>query len=150
MNEKDAKRFWSKVDKTSHCWNWKGTITSRRKGRCGYGCMIFPKVGNIYAHRLSYELFKGEIPIGKHIDHICKNTLCVNPKHLQAVSPRENIVRDCKKNNVKIVCRNGHILQFPFMSIIGDVSDVCASCKELQGTTWYFAKKSYPQVLHQK
>lgn len=44
-------------------------------------------------HRLSYEAFKGPVPDGAVIDHVCRNTLCYNPDHLEAVSQKENVLR---------------------------------------------------------
>lgn len=45
------------------------------------------------AHRMAYEHFKGPIPDGLYIDHLCRVRCCVNPDHLEAVSNRENILR---------------------------------------------------------
>ena len=79
-------RFWSKVDKTDTCWNW---IAGRSNG---YG-MIQINKKHKYAHRVSYEIFKGDIPEGLELDHLCRNRKCVNPDHLEAVSSRENTMR---------------------------------------------------------
>lgn len=45
------------------------------------------------AHRFSYELLRGPIPKGMTLDHRCRNTLCVNPWHLEIVTHRENVLR---------------------------------------------------------
>lgn len=46
-----------------------------------------------FAHRVAYEMAKGPIPAGLKIDHLCRNTRCCNPDHLEAVTDRENILR---------------------------------------------------------
>lgn len=48
---------------------------------------------NRYAHRYSYVKFRGAIPEGCEIDHLCRNKKCVNPKHLEAVTRSENMLR---------------------------------------------------------
>lgn len=83
----DTARFWSKVEKTDSCWNWTGTKSN------GYGRMDRTKDGiskQYLVHRVSFEMNNGPIPDGKVIDHICHNTLCVRPEHLQAVTQKQN------------------------------------------------------------
>lgn len=58
----------------------------------GYGLMTINNK-NIYAHRHFYEKYKGKIPQGLVLDHLCKNTLCVNPNHLEAVTQKVNMQR---------------------------------------------------------
>lgn len=98
-------RFWSKVDKTDSCWLWKGALQSR-----GYGHLQI--YGNaVLAHRHSYALAKGAIPKGRVIDHICRVRNCVNPDHLELVSPKENTMRGIGPtaiNRRKTTCRLGH------------------------------------------
>jgi len=43
------------------------------------------------AHRVAYELAEGQIPHGMSIDHICRNTSCVNPAHLRACTHKQNL-----------------------------------------------------------
>lgn len=82
-----AKRLESKIDKSGDCWIWLGYKNAR-----GYGTATVDK--KFYRiHRAMYELHKGEVPLGLELDHLCKNTSCVNPDHLEAVTHRENILR---------------------------------------------------------
>ncbi len=78
------KRLWAKVDKSSDCWIWQGSDNGN-----GYG-QISKNYKKIYVHRLSYEIHKGQIPDKMTVHHLCMNTKCVNPEHLEIVSRAEN------------------------------------------------------------
>ena len=65
----------------------------------------------VYAHRLVYEMTVGPIPKGLCIDHLCRNTVCCNPAHLEPVTNGENIRRGRKPgshNRNKTHCSKGH------------------------------------------
>jgi len=70
------------------CWIWAGT----RNRKEGYGQFLVD--GRLeYAHRFSYELFRDPVPPGKMLDHLCCDTACTNPWHLEPVTPGENYQR---------------------------------------------------------
>lgn len=65
------------------CWVWQRHVT-----RHGYGT-----IGSKLAHRVFYERYRGTIPQGYDIDHVCGVRSCVNPTHLEAVSRADNVRR---------------------------------------------------------
>jgi hypothetical protein len=80
------------------CWLWTGATSHG-----GYGAVQWN--GQVTgAHRVTFELAKGPIPIGLTIDHLCRNRLCVNPDHLEAVSIQENN----RRKPAYRLCRRGH------------------------------------------
>ena len=58
------------------------------------------------AHWLLFEEVNGRIPAGLEIDHLCKNKLCINPDHLEAVTHAENMRR--RFGNKPNHCTKGH------------------------------------------
>jgi len=85
ISKKAIERFESKITKTDSCWLYGGYKT----GSMGYGYM---RVGNKYqyAHRVSYQIYKGRIPKGEFVCHSCDVPLCVNPEHLWTGSAKDN------------------------------------------------------------
>lgn len=106
MNDSELERFekWSEPEPNSGCWLWRGSATST-----GYG-QLHVKGSPRKAHRLSYEHFKGRIPDGLQIDHLCRQPFCVNPDHLEAVTNRENTLRGTAGDAqlARTHCPSGH------------------------------------------
>ena len=91
-------------DPVTGCHNWRGG-TARQYGR------ICVDDRMVYVHRAAYELVRGPIPAGLTIDHLCRNTLCCNPDHLEAVTKRENTLRGVSppaRQAAQTHCRRGH------------------------------------------
>ena len=72
------------------CWIWQ-----RCKDRQGYGKIRRSLNGRLVylAHRWFYEMHVGPIPDDLELDDLCRQTSCVNPDHLEAVTRRENVMR---------------------------------------------------------
>ncbi len=115
---KPTRRAWTENPATG-CWEWNGGING-----AGYGSS-----GGRGAHRIAYEMAFGPIPDGLEIDHLCRNTICVNPDHLEAVTKLENLIRsDCigSVNARRTVCKHGH--EF---TTLPDGSRRCLVCADL-------------------
>ncbi len=87
------------------CWVWPGV-----KAKGGYG-KTKRNGRTMLVHVLAYESEFGPVPPGLQLDHLCKNTACANPAHLQPVTCRENIMRGegvAAKNARKTHCPKGH------------------------------------------
>ncbi len=108
MSPKSIQRFISKIQKSDGCWEWLGY-----KKKLGYG-QFYTDNRRYEAHRLSYEFFnQTTIPKGMVIDHLCRNPKCVNPKHLEPVTPGENTLRGespAAKFARRSHCMQGHPL----------------------------------------
>lgn len=77
-----------KIDPETSCWNWQRTKTPK-----GYG-----RIGDSYAHRVSYETFIGPIPKRLCVCHRCDNPSCINPAHLFVGTHKDNM-QDCVQKN---------------------------------------------------
>ena len=109
LTSKQTARFWSFVNippgEEDKCWKWLG-----HKNGSGYGNIsLFNRKYPV--HRIALALV-GRVPDVKlHVDHICRNRSCVNPKHLREVPGKINLLAGegcCASNAQKDKCANGH------------------------------------------
>ena len=100
-NRSLSERFHEKyiTDPMSGCWLWVGGVDTRGYGQISEGGKMRR------AHRISWQLHQGEIPVGMDILHKCDVPLCVNPSHLFFGTRTDNM-RDCaaKGRNVRPDC----------------------------------------------
>lgn len=132
-------RFWAKVEKTDGCWWWRGALTGH-----GYGSF---RVGKKMpgAHRVAWELLRGPIPKGQQIDHLCRNRACVNPDHMEVVSPAINYLRGHgvgALNARKTRCKRGH--EFTAANTITDPGGGrhCRTCRKATKAAWRAAREA--------
>ena len=103
---KDTSEIWSGAERSaSGCLIWNRATNGRGYGQIQIRGRLMP------AHRAAYELVNGPIPDGLVIDHLCRTTLCIEPSHLEAVTPRENTLRGdgpSARAAKQTHCRHGH------------------------------------------
>lgn len=95
-----AERFIAKVEMLPcepGCWLWSGYVHPTGYGRFGL-CANEP--GGEWAHRASWRIFNGEIPLKTYVCHTCDVRSCVNPAHLFLGSPSDNMRDASRKGRV--------------------------------------------------
>lgn len=146
MTKEFLRRFWPKVQKSGDgCWTWTACRTSD-----GYGQIKGHRTRKLwYAHRVSYELVNGPIPDGLQIDHLCRNPSCVNPEHLEAVTPRRNTMRS-RSLTAKLArqthCKRGHPLSGDnlYQSALRRGQRQCLTCRRARERRYREAARLAP------
>lgn len=143
-----ADRFMAFVDRAeSGCWWWKGCK------RAGYGA--FEVDGRLEpAHRASLIVLRGmDLPRGrdKHVDHVCRNALCVNPDHLELVTADENMRRSRIArwgSSRKTHCSKGHPMSGNNLRVVvwrGQTQHHCKTCQAAWASAY---RKRRKEVAH--
>ena len=103
------------------CWLYTGFIHPEGYGRIGYQGR-----SSTLVHRVAFEIWRGPIPEGLTVDHLChtfddtcpggprcSHRRCFNPDHLELVTAVENTTRGrsfSSVNRAKTHCKRGHAL----------------------------------------
>ena len=137
-----AERFWRKVEITEACWNWTGSISGHR-----YASICDANGKMQLAHRVVYEMLIGPIPEGLELDHLCRNTHCVNPDHLEPVTHQENVRRGLAAATVRARfrlmthCPRGHPYDEVNTHTTPNGRRQCRECCRRNRREWYLRRK---------
>lgn len=118
----------SKVE--TDCWLWTGA----KRNQLGYGAFSFFTPVVLCSHRVTYQVFRGDILDGSILDHLCKVPACVNPWHLDPVTVKENVERG---EATQFTCSYGH--EFDFIDRQGKRR--CSICKNRRLREWRARQK---------
>lgn len=77
------------------CWIWKKYCLPYGYGRLRINDKMY------LSHRLSWEGFNGDIPIGFHVCHKCDTENCINPNHLFLGTDQDNSDDKIRKGRSK-------------------------------------------------
>ena len=122
------------------CWLWLAHLEK------GYGRMSVAGKRQ-FAHRLSYEHVNGLIPNGLQVDHLCRVPCCVNPDHLEAVTPKVNTLRGLAIpafNSKKTHCKRGHVFDETNTYLVPKGRH-CRECIHNRYVQWY-TRRGYPNA----
>jgi hypothetical protein len=134
--------FWTKVNKDGPipdyrpdlgpCWIW--TAAQFRHGYGNFGNPLGVR-STVLAHKLAYEDEHGPVADGLHLDHLCRVPACLNPAHLEPVTPRENALRGIGPtaiNATKERCPQGHEYDYRYP----DGRRGCKTCSNEQSRAY--------------
>ena len=137
------------IDQETGCWNRAGHRVSGWYTQIAIGGT---RPARVYAHRASYEHFVGPIPEGLQLDHLCRNPICINPSHLEAVTPRENTMRgfSVSANNArKTHCIHGHSLADAWI-IKNTQQRRCRTCNTERHAKWVAANREHKRAYDRR
>lgn len=81
------------------CWIW--TMADSGGGRGGGYPRMKLNNRTVAVHIVSYTNEHGYVPGNKQIDHLCRHRRCVNPDHLEMVTPSRNQKRKWASSRIR-------------------------------------------------
>jgi hypothetical protein len=128
------------VEDSNGCWTWTGATRPD-----GYFQMAEMDGTQPPGHRVVYEYFRGEIPEGLVLDHLCYVRNCVNPWHLEPVTQYVNVHRSDSPwavNARKTHCNSGHELAGDNLYLMPNTGyRACRECRRAAERRWRARKK---------
>lgn len=96
--------------------------------RCadGYG-QVWDGARTLGAHVAAWQILVGPVTEGHHLHHLCENPPCVNPTHLESVTPEEH-----RKRHLKTHCIHGHEFTPETTLVLRSGARTCRICKRSQ------------------
>lgn len=137
--------LWQRIDRQgdNDCWLWTGNRTHD-----GYGLFTWKIDGKSVGrgpHRLIYQQLAGPIPDGLTLDHLCRNRLCCNPKHLEPCGRGENARRgdtgQWKRD--KTHCPKGHPYEGRNLMVTKRGHRQCRQCSYANNARGRVRRKSH-------
>ena len=139
MNHSPVDRLLDRVLVGDGCWEWDGAHIPE-----GYASI---EVGGrqVGVHVLMYEAFVGLIPAGEEVDHLCRNTGCVRPSHLESVTHQENLRRGNSPvgiNARREECASSHPFTPENTYIRANGNRTCRECVRQANRAWRAKRKA--------
>lgn len=124
-----------RLDPDGGCWMWTASLCK------GYGQQHW-EGRNWKAHRLTYTLLIGPIPVGLTLDHyVCDTPACVNPAHTRPATIEHNSGR-VSGRPLSEQCARGHAWT-PENTLVSGTTPAgkprrhCRACMRIRGARWH-------------
>lgn len=150
MTELEARfRTKYKADLATGCWIWMAACTGKNR----YGVFSVNRK-NVFAHRYSYSIAHGPIPLGMFVCHKCDNPPCVNPDHLFLGTHTDNMRDARNKGRLRVpyemeghipwrrlqtMCKRGHPFDEKNTYVMRDGRRQCRACHNAKTARRYRA-----------
>lgn len=117
---------YSSFTDPDECWIWE-----RGTNSVGYGQLRWK--GRLWlVHRLVWQLTVKGLKTSDKMDHLCRNTLCFNPDHLEVVDDQTNIRRAngwTQDEEDRWYCTKNHLVEGPNLKLRKGRRESTGTCK---------------------